>query len=275
MIYTVLQYRRGNLISNKSENEDKEKGTIQNNLDELFESTADDEGKFKDNVKRKSFPNEEDQRTAKVHGFFLRAMTLPQSVIQTVGKIQTIQITEPSVNLGKIPNKTTASNQQQQIIVSSTGSSPTSQSLINTTAQSAERPANLAKKPQSKAVKSPSSNYLKKSPSPTGQKSPPQTELNEKQETITITNDEIASTSKEQDLTSLESNLTNKESSDDQNGEFRLGKMQFCLKYNYEKHAITVSMIKCTNLPGKNTMNTYVKLQLLPDKKHKVSLIKA
>lgn len=178
MIYTVLHYRRRSLIARQNEtSEDKEKGTIENALDELFKSTAtDDEDKHKDNVKRKSFSAEEDQqqkRAAKVHGFLMRAMTLPQSVIQTVGKIQTIQITEPSANIEQtIPNK--SANLQTSSVAS--GNSPTGNSnLISTTCtptQTVERPANFKNRPP--AVKSPSSNYLKKSPSPTGQKSPPQ-----------------------------------------------------------------------------------------------------
>lgn len=270
-IYTVIAYRRKSLIAKQNGNEeDKEKGTIGNTLDELFKSTAGEEEKYKDG-KRKSLPTEEESsRAAKVHGFLLRAMTLPQSVIQTVGKIQTIQITEPSANLvDSIVSKNQAN--------SSSTSSPTGNSnLISTTCTptQVERPANFKGRPT--AVKSPSSTYLKKSPSPTGQKSPPQAHPNtidlvaEKQETSsTQKSDDTPSTSRDQDNISTD-NQSSKLDFDDSYGEFKLGKLQFCLKYNYEKHAITVSMIKCMNLPGKNTMNTYVKLQLLPEKKHKV-----
>lgn len=85
-----------------------------------------------------------------------------------------------------------------------------------------------------------------------------------------LQSDDTPSTSRDQDTSSMD-NQSSRPELDDSYGEFRLGKLQFCLKYNYEKHAISVSMIKCMNLPGKNTMNTYVKLQLLPEKKHKVS----
>lgn len=174
MVYTVLHYRRRYLLAKQNENpEDKEKGTTGNALDELFKSTASDDDKCEENEKRNSFPTDEDQRTAKVHRFLMRAMTLPQSVMQTVGKIQTVQITEPSANV----EQAISSKNQPNSVTSSTNS-PTgnSSSLISTTCTPTqiERPANIKTRPT--AVKSPSSNYLKKSPSPTGQKSPPQTD---------------------------------------------------------------------------------------------------
>lgn len=53
-----------------------------------------------------------------------------------------------------------------------------------------------------------------------------------------------------------------------------LGKLHFKLKYNYEKRALCVSIIKCVDLPHKDSnkgnCDPYVKLQLLPDKQHKV-----
>lgn len=272
MIYTVIKFRHNSFFS-KDQNEcseDKEKGIVQNALDELFQSTANDEDLVKDNLKRKSVPNENDQNTSKVHGFLMRAMTLQQNFY---GKIQTIQITEQSTNIEQ-PTKKIKTANQQQVASSSSSNSPTG-NLINTSNQ-VERPVNF-KKQQSKAVKSPSSNYLKKSPSPTGApKSPPQQSnesIVDKQEIDLIKRDDVASTSKEEIISNTDDNSVKLklDSDNDSLGEFKLGKIQFCLKYNYEKHAITVSMIKCMNLPGKNTMNTYVKLQLLPDKKHKVS----
>lgn len=180
MIYAVLQYRRRSLILKQNEKQDdKEKGpAITNNLDDLFKSTANDDDKFVDDVKSKSKTDELDQRTAKVQGFLMRAMTLPQTVLQTVGKIQTIQITEPSANVEQSIQTNKNINQQNH---SSNGNSPTgNSSLINTTCTptQVERPANL-KNRSTAPVKSPSSNYLKKSPSPTGQKTPPQQTANE------------------------------------------------------------------------------------------------
>lgn len=262
MAYTVIRYRRSSLFGRTENTDDKEKGPIESTLDELFKRTAnDDEDKTKDGSKRKSFPNEEDQRTAKVHGFLMRAMTIPQSVIQTVGRLQTVQVTEPSAEQVAIKK---AEQHTAQSIGSPIGS---------TASGTVERPANF-KKPQSKAVKSPSSNYLKKSPSPTGSKSPPQQTPSQppsdadKQEAAK--NEETASRDSECASSSAD-NTSRLDAGDESCGEFKLGKLQFCLKYNYEKHALSVSMIKCMSLPGKNTINTYVKLQLLPDKKHKVS----
>lgn len=269
MAYTVIRYRHSSLFGRTENSEDKEKGPIESTLDELFKSTAnDEEDKTKDGSKRKSFPNDEDQRTAKVHGFLMRAMTIPQSVIQTVGRLQTVQITEPSA-------EQVASKKAEQQAAQSTNS-PTGNLIGSAASGQAERPANF-KKPQSKAVKSPSSNYLKKSPSPTGSKSPPQQTPSQpdgdKQEATAVKNEETASRDSECASSSADNNSTSRlDAADDSFGEFKLGKLQFCLKYNYEKHAISVSMIKCMSLPGKNTINTYVKLQLLPDKKHKVSV---
>ncbi|RWS26251.1 Synaptotagmin-4-like protein, partial [Leptotrombidium deliense] len=54
-----------------------------------------------------------------------------------------------------------------------------------------------------------------------------------------------------------------------------LGKLHFKLKYNYEKHALCITVVKCEDLPAPRDANVsnsdpYVKLQLLPDKQHKV-----
>lgn len=53
-----------------------------------------------------------------------------------------------------------------------------------------------------------------------------------------------------------------------------LGKLLFTIKYSFEKTALVVTVNKCTNLPAKDTANNtsdpYVKLQLLPEKQHKV-----
>ena len=266
MAYTVIRYRRGTLFDRTDNSDDKEKGPIESTLDELFKSTAnDEEDKTKDGSKRKSFPSEEDQRTAKVHGFLMRAMTIPQSVIQTVGRLQTVQVTEPSAD--QVAAKKNDPQAGQSV------NSPTG-NLVGVTSVPVERPANF-KKPQSKAVKSPSSNYLKKSPSPTGSKSPPQQPNQSQSESdrqeVTAKNDETASRDSENASCSDNTSTSRLDQDDSSVGEFKLGKLQFCLKYNYEKHAISVSMIKCMSLPGKNTINTYVKLQLLPDKKHKVS----
>lgn len=54
----------------------------------------------------------------------------------------------------------------------------------------------------------------------------------------------------------------------------KLGQLNFRLKYSPEKHALLVTILRCTNLPAKDvnmgTSDPYVKLQLLPEKQHKV-----
>jgi len=56
--------------------------------------------------------------------------------------------------------------------------------------------------------------------------------------------------------------------------EMFLGKLHFKLKYNYEKRALCVTIIKCSDLPPKDpnfgSSDPYIKLQLLPEKQHKV-----
>ncbi|VVC97099.1 unnamed protein product [Leptidea sinapis] len=52
----------------------------------------------------------------------------------------------------------------------------------------------------------------------------------------------------------------------------RLGDLHFKLRYENEKSALVVSVVSCQNLPGREPAgpDPYVKLQLLPDKQHKV-----
>ncbi|GIY60158.1 synaptotagmin-4 [Caerostris extrusa] len=54
----------------------------------------------------------------------------------------------------------------------------------------------------------------------------------------------------------------------------KLGQLHFRLKYNADKLSLQVSIVKCTDLPPKDSNNgssdPYVKLQLLPEKQHKV-----
>jgi len=56
-----------------------------------------------------------------------------------------------------------------------------------------------------------------------------------------------------------------------------LGKLHFKLKYSYEKRALWVVVIRCADLPAPKdgshhgSMDPYVKMQLLPEKQHKVS----
>nr|CAH7728323.1 unnamed protein product [Callosobruchus chinensis] len=53
-----------------------------------------------------------------------------------------------------------------------------------------------------------------------------------------------------------------------------LGQLVFKLRYKTDKNALIVSVVRCRDLPAKDTnlgsSDPYVKLQLLPDKQHKV-----
>ncbi|VDP42523.1 unnamed protein product, partial [Soboliphyme baturini] len=54
--------------------------------------------------------------------------------------------------------------------------------------------------------------------------------------------------------------------------------LHFSLSYNFERNALTVNILRCTNLPNKNVnhpeskklIDPYIKLQLLPEKQHKI-----
>jgi len=133
------------------------------------------------------------------------------------------------------------------------------------------------------------SHYLKKSPSPTGIKSPPGCEPNNEtslspceeyvnRRPLISTSPQLARKETESEgnpnlsvapLTSLTS--VNYSENEDGAG---LGKLLFTIKYSFEKTALVVTVNKCTNLPAKDTANNtsdpYVKLQLLPEKQHKV-----
>ncbi|XP_060804457.1 synaptotagmin-4 [Amyelois transitella] len=52
----------------------------------------------------------------------------------------------------------------------------------------------------------------------------------------------------------------------------RLGDLHFKLRYENERNALVVSVVSCQGLPGREPAgpDPYVKLQLLPDKQHKV-----
>lgn len=151
------------------------------------------------------------------------------------------------------------------------------------------------------AVKSPgsTSHYLKKSPSPTGPaKSPPgsggltpsptgsqpsqpgnqslqprspqgtgtpaQTPPGEI--TLTIEN--------ERDKAELENNeKTDNGNANKDSNKDGLGQLEFKLRYRSEQNALAVTVVKCKDLPARGTNATsdpYVKLQLLPDKQHRV-----
>lgn len=57
-------------------------------------------------------------------------------------------------------------------------------------------------------------------------------------------------------------------------GSSKLGQIVFKIRYKKEKSTLVVSVVKCRDLPGKDpnvgSSDPYVKLQLLPEKQHKV-----
>lgn len=133
------------------------------------------------------------------------------------------------------------------------------------------------------------SHYLKKSPSPTGTKSPPGTEPclrgtaspNNLGEEVTLSPTEeylqrkaIITSPQKIIKTNGETNEKNEEHYSENEDGANLGKLFFTVKYSFEKNALIVTVNKCTNLPAKDTANNtsdpYVKLQLLPEKQHKV-----
>ncbi|XP_066993259.1 synaptotagmin-4 isoform X2 [Anabrus simplex] len=173
-----------------------------------------------------------------------------------------------------------------------------------------EKPLALHQYRRPTAVKSPAgmgvgtgTHYLKKSPSPTGgtrsppapsgsgtpsptsgqiltpqsanspvQESPQQIEPSEKETTVYHTENEIVdkpTTPSKEELETNEKNLTASEG-----GGGKLGKLFFRLRYKREKSALVVTVVKCQDLPAKDpnlgSSDPYVKLQLLPDKQHKV-----
>merc|ERR1711988_550778 len=118
--------------------------------------------------------------------------------------------------------------------------------------------------------------YLKKSPSPTGLKSPPCCEPNN--ETSLSPCEEFINP---RPLISTSPQLPRRDHEENADISFtenedgaKLGKLFFTIKYSFEKTALIVTVNKCSNLPAKdsanNTSDPYVKLQLLPEKQHKV-----
>lgn len=152
------------------------------------------------------------------------------------------------------------------------------------------------------AVKSPAgtggnTHYLKKSPSPTGGKSPPggcgsaattptdpdrRSPISElppscevRKSSVTATDQppicrlenerQKPSTPSKEEVESNEKNIL---------PIGKLGQIVFKLRYKSDKNALIVSVVKCRDLPAKDSntgsSDPYVKLQLLPDKQHKV-----
>ncbi|CAD7092301.1 unnamed protein product [Hermetia illucens] len=147
------------------------------------------------------------------------------------------------------------------------------------------------------AVRSPSgapSHYLKKSPSPTAPKPPPGT-LQPPQEQSPSPPHQTIKYSEENEIkpkTILNEPKTPELESPDGGGDDaeygKLGTIVFKLRYLTERNALVVSIVRCRGLPGKagpsgtgdipvgmngktqTATDPYVKLQLLPEKQHKV-----
>lgn len=167
-----------------------------------------------------------------------------------------------------------------------------------------ERPLTL-RRPTAVKNPAPQSHYLKKSPSPTGKsptggKTPPgartpttslpppgcgalspscttprgsspahQSSRGGEADRVTYENEhDKPSTPSKEELELNERNLA-KEAQPT-----RLGKLHFKLRYNFDKNALVVTIVRCSDLPAKDPALTssdpYVKLQLLPEKQHKV-----
>jgi len=143
------------------------------------------------------------------------------------------------------------------------------------------------RKPTPVTIPEKGSHYLKKSPSPTGHRSPPGVVEGNGEVTLSPVNEYLQRkaliTTQQQTNNNLEgedgtdSTTTGLEETipiDLNQDENKLGRLFFTVKYSFEKNALVVTVNKCTNLPAKDTQNKssdpYVKLQLLPEKQHKV-----
>lgn len=138
------------------------------------------------------------------------------------------------------------------------------------------------RKPTPVTIPEKGSHYLKKSPSPTGTRCPPggggggTEELGLSPGEESPTSQQIIPTNQQgtntEQLEPCETTLDETfEENEDGN---KLGRLFFTVKYSFEKTALIVTINKCSNLPAKDSTNKtsdpYVKLQLLPEKQHKV-----
>jgi len=136
------------------------------------------------------------------------------------------------------------------------------------------------------AVRSPGSqgHYLKKSPSPPGRLPSPGVGEPGGGESETARSPMLQTPSpadepKIRSITCIAENelspTTEEESGkDDQPETGKLGQLHFRVRYNSEKTALLVTVVQCVGLPSRGSGTTssdpYVKLQLLPERQHKV-----
>ncbi|XP_023330703.1 synaptotagmin-11, partial [Eurytemora carolleeae] len=141
------------------------------------------------------------------------------------------------------------------------------------------------RKPTPVTIPDKGSHYLKKSPSPTGHKSPPGVDVGGVEGvTLSPVNEYLQRKALITTTQQTNNNHEHDEPDHEVQGvvegpleaydETKLGRLFFTVKYSFEKNALIVTVNKCTNLPAKDSLNRssdpYVKLQLLPEKQHKV-----
>jgi len=147
------------------------------------------------------------------------------------------------------------------------------------------------------------SHYLKKSPSPTGTKDPPTLTSGHNGTTINTADEylqrkamltcgqQLAGAGSEMygdlsgvmdeenglmdsDLAALRRRASSSASTSLMDPNQVLGTLHCTMKYSFDKNALIVTVNKCENLPAKDSAakssDPYVKLQLLPEKQHKV-----
>jgi len=137
--------------------------------------------------------------------------------------------------------------------------------------------------------------YLKKSPSPTGNKSPPGYPLSSNNGTVV--NDESIGTDEyaqrkpliaqqtgelvgdvvdhtTEIVETLRRSSTSGQIVEPSDPSQVLGTLHCTIRYSFDKNALVVTVNRCENLPAKDSTakssDPYVKLQLLPEKQHKV-----
>lgn len=131
------------------------------------------------------------------------------------------------------------------------------------------------------------SHYLKKSPSPTGNKSPPGTDVNDEnigtdeytqrkpliaEQTGELVGDAVDHTT--EIVETLRRSSTSGQIVESSDPSQVLGTLHCTIRYSFDKNALVVTVNRCENLPAKDSTakssDPYVKLQLLPEKQHKV-----
>jgi len=138
--------------------------------------------------------------------------------------------------------------------------------------------------------------YLKKSPSPTGNKSPPGHPLSSTNNGNAVSNGSVVSDEYSQrkpllaqqtgelvgdvvdHQTEIEGTLRRSSTSgqivEPSDPSQVLGTLHCTIRYSFDKNALVVTVNRCENLPAKDSTakssDPYVKLQLLPEKQHKV-----